>query len=110
MPSLLFDQALNAGVDPVVGSNMHAAIDNLFYWNNIMHDISYQYGFDEAAGNFQMDNQGRCGIGDDVVHAFSASGAGINNSDFTTPPDGENPRMRMYLFNESTVSPLHINA
>ena len=29
------------------------AVVNLFYWNNIMHDLWYQYGFDEAAGNFQ---------------------------------------------------------
>jgi hypothetical protein len=21
---------------------------NLFYWNNLMHDLSYQYGFDES--------------------------------------------------------------
>ena len=31
----------------------NAAVVNLFYWNNIMHDLLYQYGFDEASGNFQ---------------------------------------------------------
>jgi hypothetical protein len=34
----------------------HLYIDantNLFYMNNIMHDVWYQYGFDEASGNFQ---------------------------------------------------------
>jgi hypothetical protein len=24
-----------------------------FYMNNIMHDVWYQYGFDEASGNFK---------------------------------------------------------
>ena len=35
-----------------------AAVTNLFYWNNIIHDVQYQYGFDEAAGNFQVNNYG----------------------------------------------------
>ena len=33
-----------------------AALTNLFYWNNIVHDITYHYGFDEASGNFQETN------------------------------------------------------
>ena len=28
-----------------------------------MHDLSYQYGFDEKAGNFQQNNLGRGGEG-----------------------------------------------
>ena len=35
-----------------------AAVVNLFYWNNVIHDIAYQYGFDEVAGNFQENNYG----------------------------------------------------
>ena len=31
--------------------NQSSAITNLFYWSNIMHDVWYNYGFDEAAGN-----------------------------------------------------------
>ena len=27
-----------------------AIVTNLFYWNNIVHDVTYGYGFDEAAG------------------------------------------------------------
>src|SRR5690606_4421907 len=26
-----------------------AAVTNLFYWNNTIHDIQYRYGFNEAA-------------------------------------------------------------
>jgi extracellular elastinolytic metalloproteinase len=44
-----------------------AAIVNVFYWCNIMHDILYQYGFDEPSGNFQEENFGLGGIGGDSV-------------------------------------------
>ena len=33
-------------------ANQNAAITNLFYWNNVMHDVLYKYGFDEPSGNF----------------------------------------------------------
>ena len=61
---------------------------NLFYWNNIIHDVQYQYGFDEAAGNFQVNNYGRGGLGNDSVRAEAQDGAGTNNANFGTPPDG----------------------
>jgi uncharacterized repeat protein (TIGR01451 family) len=63
-----------------------------------MHDISYQYGFDEPAGNFQNNNQGRGGAGNDFVYADAQDGSSTNNADFSTPADGSNPRMQMYLF------------
>ena len=45
-----------------------AAIVNAFYWSNIMHDILYQYGFDEESGNFQEENFGLGGLeGDSVI-------------------------------------------
>jgi len=44
-----------------------AAITNLFYWGNIMHDVFYVYGFTEAAGNFQENNYGRGGVDQDRV-------------------------------------------
>lgn len=108
-PSLTFDRALTAGVSPSAAPNIYSGIDNLFYWNNIMHDISYQYGFDEASGNFQADNLGRGGTGNDYVNAFAEDGAGINNANFATPPDGENPRMRMYQWNTDVTENFHVN-
>ncbi len=33
-------------------------VTNLFYWNNIIHDVAYLYGFDEVGGNFQSNNYG----------------------------------------------------
>ncbi|MEO6489313.1 MAG: M36 family metallopeptidase [Ferruginibacter sp.] len=76
---------------------------NLFYWNNIMHDLIYQYGFDEVSGNFQANNQGRGGAGNDYVMADAQDGGGLNNANFSTPVDGGRPRMQMYLWNASTL-------
>ncbi len=75
-----------------------AAITNLFYWNNIMHDVFYQYGFDEASGNFQENNYGNGGAGSDSVNADAQDGSGSNNANFSTPGDGGNPRMQMFLW------------
>ncbi|WP_406068744.1 M36 family metallopeptidase [Micromonospora sp. NBC_01638] len=76
-----------------------AATANLFYWNNIIHDVTYQYGFDEVSGNFQANNYGRGGNGGDYVRGEAADGAGTNNANFSTPAlDGGAPRMQMYLW------------
>lgn len=80
-----------------------AAVTNLFYWNNIIHDVQYQYGFDERAGNFQVNNYGRGGAGNDDVRAEAQDGGGTNNANFSTPPDGSRPRMQMYRW--TTVTP-----
>ncbi len=70
---------------PDTGTNMNFAITQLFYWNNVMHDVSYQYGFDEASGNFQNNNQGRGGLGNDFVYADAQDGSGTDNANFSTP-------------------------
>jgi extracellular elastinolytic metalloproteinase len=75
-----------------------AAIANLFYWNNIIHDVQYRYGFTEAAGNFQVNNYGRGGAGNDYVKAEAQDGGGTSNANFATPPDGQRPTMQMYLW------------
>ena len=75
---------------------------NLFYWNNIIHDVQYQYGFDEAGGNFQVNNYGSGGAGNDGVQAEAQDGGGTNNANFGTPPDGQRPRMQMYVWTAPT--------
>ncbi|KAJ1330487.1 hypothetical protein BSLG_010787 [Batrachochytrium salamandrivorans] len=40
---------------------------NAFYAANMFHDITYQYGFTEQAGNFQMNNFNKGGKGGDPV-------------------------------------------
>jgi extracellular elastinolytic metalloproteinase len=76
-----------------------AAVTNLFYWTNLVHDVQYRYGFNEAAANFQVNNYGRGGTGNDEVQAEAQDGGGLSNANFYTPPEGERPRMQMYLWN-----------
>ncbi len=76
-----------------------AATANLFYANNMIHDLLHRYGFDEASGNFQANNYGKGGTGTDYVRAEAADGNGTNNAMFGTPTqDGGTPRMQMYLW------------
>lgn len=91
--------------DSAVGvqGNLDAVLTNLFYMNNMMHDIWYIYGFDEASGNFQQLNYSGEGEGGDFVFADAQDGSGTNNANFGTPPDGVNPRMQMYLWSQSNV-------
>ena len=79
-----------------------AAVVQLFYWNNFMHDKLYELGFTEAAGNFQSNNFGRGGLGNDAVQADAQDGGGFNNANFSTPADGSPGRMQMYIFNGPT--------
>jgi len=97
-PSLTFAYPPDFSAAPATTGNRNAAIVNLFYWSNIIHDLTYQYGFTEAAGNFQADNMGRGGLGNDYVKAEAQDGSGTNNANFNTPPDGTSGRMQMYLW------------
>ncbi|MDA9357059.1 T9SS-dependent M36 family metallopeptidase, partial [Flavobacteriaceae bacterium] len=107
---LIFDYAINFEQQPI--GYQDASITNLFYMNNMMHDIWYQYGFDEESGNFQENNYGNSsspwGSGDSV-NADGQDGDGMNNASFGTPPDGGNPTMTMYLWNGPPGEPLTIN-
>ncbi|KAJ1969401.1 hypothetical protein H4R35_006152 [Dimargaris xerosporica] len=79
-----------------------AAVVNAFYWVNIVHDIFYQYGFTEEAGNFQQNNFGRGGQDNDPILAFVQDRSGTNNAYFVTPPDGQAGEMHMFSFTQST--------
>ena len=75
-----------------------AAVVQLFYWCNWMHDTLYDLGFTEGAGNFQKDNFGRGGFGNDLVLADAQDGSGTDNANFTPADDGRPPRIQMYVF------------
>ena len=95
---------------------INATVTQLFYTSNLVHDLYYRYGFDEVSGNFQQHNFGRGGEENDAVIANAQDGSGYNNgksvdcatlhwrliifsANFMTPPDGQNGRCRMYLWN-----------
>ncbi|MPZ90822.1 MAG: metalloprotease [Actinobacteria bacterium] len=95
-PELEFDFPIDFTQHPHTYSD--AAVTNLFYWNNIIHDVFYEYGFTEEAGNFQVNNYGNDGLGGDDVRGEAQDGGGLNNANFSTPVDGLRPRMQMYLW------------
>jgi len=97
---LIFDFPLDLALDPIDYED--ASITNLFYWNNVLHDIYFHYGFDEAAGNFQFTNYSGNGLGGDPVQADAQDGSGFNNANFATPPDGIAPRMQMFIWDWTT--------
>ena len=89
--------------------NQNAAITNLFYINNKMHDIFYRLGFTETAKNFQAFNFGKGGLQNDYVQAEAQDGGGTDNANFSTPPDGFRPRMQMYLWNSALTERVFYN-
>ncbi|KAL0959158.1 hypothetical protein HGRIS_014444 [Hohenbuehelia grisea] len=78
---------------------VNSSVTHLFYVANLVHDLYYRYGFDEASGNFQQYNFERGGLENDGIIADAQDGSGLNNANFLSPPDGQNPRCRMYLWN-----------
>ena len=97
--SLNCDFGINLGGSP--SGYQSAATANLFYWNNVVHDVQYHYGFDEAGGNFQVDNFSKGGQGGDDVRAEAQDGSGTCNANFATPADGGRPRMQMFTCSEA---------
>lgn len=45
----------------------NASVTQLFYTANTYHDLLYVLGFNEAAGNFETNNNGAGGKGNDAV-------------------------------------------
>ncbi len=88
-----------------------AAVVNLFYMNNVMHDVFYQYGFNEQSGNLQRTNFGRGGLENDLEIAQAQDGGGQNNANQLTLQDGVPGRMQMFLWTPpSGLPPVLINA
>ena len=111
---LIFDFDHNTEGEPL--ESAEAATVNLFYMNNMMHDLMYLFGFDEVSGNFQQTNYSGQGAGTDFVQAEALDDASTpfipgsddpsngarNNANFATPPDGGNGRMQMYVWINSS--------
>jgi len=106
--ALNFDFPLNLAARPF--DSQAAIVTNLFYWNNIVHDVTHNYGFDEAAGNFQVNNYGNGGLGNDDVRAEAQDGSGRNNANFGTPVDGARPRMQMFEWRSATPNTITVQA
>ncbi len=98
----VFDRTYDPLQSPLVSNQQQmAAITQLFYSMNWLHDDWYDAGFTEAAGNGQRDNFGRGGVDGDALRAEAQDGANDgnrNNANMSTPSDGMSPRMQVYLW------------
>lgn len=108
-PTRVFDFVYNPapgipapGDAPSLAAFRNGAVSNIFYGTNRYHDSLYLLGFTEAARNFQTNNFGLGGLGNDFVRAEAQDSSGTNNANFATPADGSLPRMQMYIFTGPT--------
>ena len=109
---LNFDYPVDLNKDPRESAD--AAVTNLFYMVNMMHDVASMVGFTEEFGNFQQKNYSSKGDDGDYVLAQAFDGitlheakqdldangnpTKINNANFSTPTDGFNGRMQMFFW------------
>ena len=94
---LNFDYGFNLNNTPA--QNQDAVVTNLFYTTNAMHDITYRYGFTEAAGNYQQNNYGNGGLQNDYVLAEAMDGDAFNNARWSAGAEGSRGRLEMFLWN-----------
>jgi len=110
-----FDRIYNTATGPQASANQKkAAVTQIFYVTNWLHDWWYDSGFNEAAGNAQLDNLGRGGVAGDPLQAQAQDGApqSRNNANMSAGADGESPVMQMYVWDgvssaSLTVQPLN---
>ncbi|MBI3181921.1 MAG: myxosortase-dependent M36 family metallopeptidase [Myxococcales bacterium] len=101
-----FDRTYDTAAGPAASSDQRmAAITQLFYDVNFLHDWFYDVGFDEAAGNAQADNYGRGGLDGDSLRAEGQDYSGRNNANMSTPSDGARPRMQQFIWDGRTQPP-----
>lgn len=108
-PFRVFDFTYNPGPGipppgdaPTLAAYRNGVVTNIFFWTNRYHDRLYELGFTEPARNFQQNNFGRGGLGNDRVLAEAQDFSGTNNANFSTPADGSSGRMQMYIFTGPT--------
>lgn len=85
---------------PATEQDVYPGAVSLFYYTNLLHDYLYSIGFTETTWNFQQDNFGLGGAGQDALSAQVQDGSGTDNANMSTPNDGSPPRMQMFLFTE----------
>ena len=96
----VFNYPLNLTQPPAAYSD--AAVVQFFFYLNKAHDVLWEAGFNEAAGNMQGDNFGRGGLGGDPLLANAQSVNAVNNAFCNPAPDGTSPSLNMGLFTSVT--------
>jgi len=92
----------STGNAPAMIDYQKASVTQLFYITNWFHDETYRLGFTEQARNFQNDNFGRGGTGNDRISAEAQDCTGTSGGNFATLTDGNPGRMQMFIWTGPT--------
>lgn len=96
---LIFDPPYDADAEPE--EIIPAAVTNLFYMTNIMHDFAFANGMNTSEGAFQENNYGGGGIGGDPIDALAQAGADAGQEDnafYSHANDGTSPSINMFVW------------
>ena len=99
-----FGNNYDTTIRPNDGTQRLAAIQQMFYNINYLHDKFYDYGFNEMALNAQTNNFGRGQLGNDPINAEGQDMSNLDNANMNTPADGARPRMQMFIFQAAANS------
>ncbi|KAJ1330486.1 hypothetical protein BSLG_010858 [Batrachochytrium salamandrivorans] len=93
----VFDGIFDPTPPPQTPKNTAVGVINAFYVANMFHDITYQYGFTEQAGNFQKNNFNKGGKGRDPVIINVQSSKEKNGAEFSASLDGYRGVLTIYI-------------
>ncbi|KAH9263914.1 hypothetical protein BASA83_012658 [Batrachochytrium salamandrivorans] len=94
----MFSGVFNPYLPPQTPINIVAGAANAFYVTNMVHDVFYEHGFTEPAGNFQQNNFNKGGIGGDLIIINIQKSDKENTASFHTPPDGQYGVLNLHIF------------
>lgn len=95
--SATFDFAWNPALEPTANDTQSfAAATHAFFVTNWLHDVFYGLGFNEAAGNAQVDNKGRGGQGGDPLLVEVNDFAGVSSASLLPGADGTSPKLQLF--------------
>ena len=96
---LIFDPPYDSNAEPE--DVIPAAVTNLFYMTNIMHDFAFANGMNTSEGAFQDNNYGGGGLGNDAIDALAQAGADAGQEDnafYSHANDGVSPSINMFVW------------
>ncbi|CAE6456393.1 unnamed protein product [Rhizoctonia solani] len=93
----VYDYIRDPNLSPSEGPNPDSARVNVFYIANMVHDLAYRYGFTEKTWNYQQDNRGLGGLGNDPVQIEVQSDLpGL----ITVPADGRPAKVYLGIWSQ----------
>jgi hypothetical protein len=108
---LRFDFTYDFDAEPDAAASQRAAsATHAFFVTNWLHDVFYDFGFDEAARNGQRDNYGRGGLDGDPMLVEVHDPAIRNNANMRTLADGAPSRMQLFLFDVARPSTVTLSS